>query len=79
MDIPEERLQAEDNPKVFQSASDTGRLMLCFRIAEQRALEWSFVEGLSEPGLWLQLGRAMLGEHATLCCGVTFDFLQRPN
>lgn len=79
VNIPEERLQAEDNPKVFQSASETGRLTLGFRIAEQQALEWSFVEGLVEPGSRLQLGRAMLGGRATLCCGMTIDFLQRPN
>lgn len=35
VDIPEERPQAEDNPKVFPSASETGRLTLGFRIAEQ--------------------------------------------
>ena len=62
MDIPEERLQAEDHPTVFQIASETGGLTLGFRLAEQRAVEWSFMEGLSEPGSRLQLGRALLGD-----------------
>lgn len=80
MGIPEEKLQAAENPTVVQTASEARSTDAWFQTRRIVSLGMVFMECLSQslPSSF-SLEEPRCGEHGALCHGVTFAFLQRPN